>query len=90
MRVKESPCPTCGKMLDGAGMVGSGGRKSEKWDPIFAPKPGDVTVCVYCGTLAIFGAELQLTEMTETQFLELAPTERRMLRTIQALARRPQ
>lgn len=48
-----SLCRRCGKALDAAS--GSGDA---------VPTPGDVSVCMYCGTLAVFTDELRLRETT--------------------------
>lgn len=46
MHIKGNPkCPTCGKILDGVLCVD---------DPNIAPKSGDITACVYCGSLLEF------------------------------------
>jgi hypothetical protein len=43
--VPETPCPACGRTLDGAlAMAHDGG----------GPKPGDVTVCIDCESLLEF------------------------------------
>jgi hypothetical protein len=49
-RVPESPCPGCGKKLDGA----------TDWSGNAAPSPGDVTVCIDCGEISEFEPDLSL------------------------------
>jgi hypothetical protein len=55
-------CPACGKPHDGACGI-------ETDD---CPKPGDVTVCIYCGHLMAFNADLMLRELTGTEAHEIA------------------
>jgi hypothetical protein len=43
----EHRCPSCGRLLDAA----------TSFDHVNAPKPGDFTVCVYCGVLLRFTAD---------------------------------
>lgn len=57
-------CGQCGAEHDGA----TGGDE--------APKPGDVSVCIKCGTIATFGASLELVPMTPAQIEELPPIVR--------------
>lgn len=47
---KPSCCAGCGKKLDGATGV----------DKNIRPKVGDVTVCVYCLTIQLYGPEMVL------------------------------
>lgn len=57
----EAQCPSCGKIVDRATVVGSRGR----------PKPGDATVCIGCGEVALFGDDLQLRRPTTKEVAEL-------------------
>jgi len=41
----EATCATCGKALDAA---------SPSLDPASRPRPGDISVCIYCGTLGMY------------------------------------
>jgi hypothetical protein len=45
-RLPESPCPACGRTLDGALAMAHDGA---------GPSPGDVTVCIDCEALLEFG-----------------------------------
>lgn len=57
-RVAPSPCPKCARVLDGA----SGLSDSQP------PAEGDVTVCLYCGAMLTFGAELALRVLSPAEF----------------------
>lgn len=39
-------CPACGELVDGVQAI------NDEENPL--PKPGDVTICIYCGELLIF------------------------------------
>lgn len=60
-------CPKCGKLVDGA----SGISSIEDRDPM--PKPGMLTICVYCSNLLVFvesitaASGLALMEATEEE-----------------------
>jgi hypothetical protein len=75
-RVAASPCGHCGKELDGA--TSDGGRR---------PRPGDLTVCVYCCGLNKIDADLRLTKLTEEQVDALPLEVAVRLREMQALMR---
>ena len=49
-KVKESCCPTCGKLLDGASHL----------DKNVIPKRGNLTICIYCLAPSQFGEEMDL------------------------------
>jgi hypothetical protein len=55
-RIAESPCPHCGKGLDGA--TGEGDA---------VPKVGALGVCCYCGGLIQYGAGLVHQGLTEAE-----------------------
>jgi hypothetical protein len=63
-----SRCPGCGKALDGASGIGGD----------FEPEPGDFTVCITCGHLAVFDQRLMLRNLTEIEIHEIA-ADRRVL-----------
>jgi len=50
MRVPTSICPSCSAPNDGAQQIN--GRQM--------PRPGDVSICFYCGELGIFNSDLSL------------------------------
>ncbi len=55
-RVVPSPCGHCGKELDGASSS----------DGVTA-KPGDITVCIYCAGVNMFGDGMSLRAMTDDE-----------------------
>lgn len=55
-------CLNCNTLIDGATSVGSDVR----------PKPGDVTVCMYCGHVMAFNDELTMRELTGQEIIEIA------------------
>ncbi len=59
-------CPKCGALLDGATYVGEEQR---------IPNPGDLSVCIYCGTVTQFAenadGELILEELSAEEFSNL-------------------
>jgi hypothetical protein len=64
-RTISSPCPHCGKSLDGA-TDPTGGA---------VPSPGDLTLCVYCAGVSIFGEDMQLRTATEEEEMMALPME---------------
>lgn len=60
-RLPASSCPRCLRDLDGATSVAHEGR----------PDPGDVTMCIYCSGLAIFGDDLRLRNPTKEERAEI-------------------
>jgi hypothetical protein len=52
VRVPIQLCPKCGATLSGATSADAGRA--------IRPKPGDVTVCMYCAQLLMFGEGLSL------------------------------
>lgn len=63
-RMGEDYCPTCGKLCDSA--------TSTIGDHV--PDPGDVTVCLYCGSINKYGNDMALEKMTKIE-IELLPKE---------------
>jgi len=61
-----SNCIDCGKLLNGATAI----------DSDSAPDPGDVTVCIYCGSLMIFEDDLSLRRPQPEEIVEMAGDER--------------
>ncbi len=54
--VVASPCGHCGKSLDGASHAD--GLKA---------KPGDISLCIYCCNVNVFGEDLRLQKLTDEQ-----------------------
>jgi hypothetical protein len=52
----ESIC-RCGKRLDAASNV----------NDINPPEPGDVSICLYCGTINMFALDMSLRQLTEDE-----------------------
>jgi len=53
-RITESKCPECGKRLDGC----SGVNHNDQ------PKAWDVSICIQCASIAVFGEDLRLRKPT--------------------------
>jgi len=64
VRTPEDNCRSCGKSLTGAFAVGDIDRKM--------PKAGDVSLCRYCGHIAVFGDDLKLREPNGEEIREIA------------------
>lgn len=57
-----SPCLGCGKILD----AGTGiGHKSK-------PRPGCISICLSCGHIQAYGAELKFRELNDEEILAIA------------------
>lgn len=54
-------CPSCSKRLEVATGIG-----------VAKPKPGNVTVCLYCGHVLVFGEGLTLREPTSKEMHQIA------------------
>ncbi len=62
------PCPSCGKRLDrSTGVSEEGEYLKEEVEP----RPGDITVCVYCSEVLTFTEDMQLRQATPDEVLEL-------------------
>jgi len=66
MKVPKNICAACGTVLDGASQV----------DGKQAPAMGDLSICVYCGNLSIFQADMSLRDPTVAEFELLRQDER--------------
>lgn len=53
-RVPASECPTCRNVMDAATGIGTPGAGPKR------PEPGDITICLCCGTLLVYDLEMQL------------------------------
>lgn len=60
-KTSEAKCRICGKPL-----TGHTPREGEH-----KPKPGDISVCGYCGVLSKYGEDFQLLEVTEAELEEI-------------------
>lgn len=61
-RLPECACLQCGKVMDAA---------SHPEDDTKTPRPGDVTICLYCGFLMAFTDDLGFRELTEEELGEI-------------------
>lgn len=83
-RLPESACPTCGHKLDAVSQVAETGALALDAPD---PKPGDVSVCIRCGSLLRFGLGQTLHKLTDTEFLALARPEKAALEAAQRAVR---
>jgi hypothetical protein len=61
-RLPAVACLACGKIMDAATtLTGDHG-----------PRSGDISLCLYCGHLAAFDAELRLRPLTDAEIVEIA------------------
>ena len=60
--VPDSHCLECHAVIDMAG-----GIRTED-----APSPGDISLCLYCGHVMIYGENLGLREPTDSEIVEIA------------------
>jgi hypothetical protein len=79
-RVPLSPCPHCGRAVDAASIDDGSGEP---------PGPGDVSICLGCGKIMLFGPApaLELRKLTdpETVRLMLSPEWASVLRMQRAV-----
>lgn len=47
------------------------------------PKPGDISVCAYCGNVFVFDENRNLRDATQEDMKRLSPEERAQVKTIQ-------
>ena len=66
-KMKPSPCPTCGGIMDGATQIHN--RPVE-------PKPGDITICLHCGALNQYDDDLKIVTADPSVLNELDPIVR--------------
>ena len=67
-------CLNCDRKLAAATYAGAGRPK---------PKAGDLSLCLYCGHLAVFGSDFLLRELNDAEIKEVAG-DRRLLAAQQA------
>lgn len=61
-KLPGAPCLNCGDVLDGATALGGGNK----------PRPGDCTVCIECGHVMAFDAQLGFRELTGDEIKQIA------------------
>lgn len=72
--VPDQHCPDCNALLDRAsGMA--------------APKPGDLSVCAYCGAMLVFDQSLVQRALSEADFAALPEDNQRVMREYSDAAR---
>lgn len=71
----QARCPECRSTLDGATGVDHDER----------PKPGDVSLCLYCGTILVF-EEDRLRRAQEKDLAEIPETDKKKLDRITRLS----
>lgn len=67
VRMPEQDCRTCGYKLDAATHTAFDGR---------APKVGDLSVCVKCGEISMFGVGFVLQPVPDDVFINMDASER--------------
>lgn len=60
-KTKVNTCLRCESKLDGASGI----------NQAHIPTPGSISICIYCGNIAIFGDDMQLCPMTQEEKLEI-------------------
>jgi hypothetical protein len=65
VRLKPDRCLCCGTLIDAA-MLGR-----DPAEPTM-PKPGDVTICVYCGHIMAFGNDYRVRPLTDVEMYAVA------------------
>jgi hypothetical protein len=73
----EAYCPKCNTQLNGAS------------DPIgeAVPKPGDLSVCIYCAELLVFNTDMTLRSLAFKEMLELPDAVQANLQRFRAAIR---
>lgn len=74
----ESTCPICGYMFDAA---------SHPIDENATPKPGDLSLCLKCGELMVFKADMTLVQAGFKDVMDLKTKEFMLLSRTQKLIR---
>jgi len=69
IKIKASDCLNCHKSVDGISQVGTN-PDSE------GPKPGDVTICIYCGHLMSFEDDRSLRNLNDEEIVAVAGDKR--------------
>jgi len=64
-------CPVCGKQLDRARAISTRG-----------PKPGDLSLCIYCTAVLRFNNDLTLRECTDEEFKGFPEDQQKFLEDV--------
>ena len=77
---RERPCPHCQERLDAAAPLRAGAF----------PKQGGISICAYCGEIAVFGADLsfQVPDPMELLRIQLSAVWPQIERAQRAIKRR--
>lgn len=75
-RHTETRCQVCGHVLDASSSVDGA-----------IPKPGDISVCIDCGTILTFDGSLRLRIATDGEVAQLHEAEAKRLRQFSAAIR---
>lgn len=78
IKMGDDHCPHCGTLLDAAS------------DPLgdHKPSPGDLTICVGCGNICMFGDDFGLRKLEQEEYDSLPPELRVKLFIYQAALER--
>jgi hypothetical protein len=74
-----TPCPACGEELDGATEVTNDGRA--------VPRPGDLSMCWYCGAILTFDDDTMLRLATDADMTNLPPGVAEIITNMSAIQR---
>ena len=69
------PCPACGTMVDAASPA-----ETTKYRKV---RPGDISICLYCGVRLKFTRSMQLRLLTDREWMKLHPDHRKLIERIQ-------
>jgi hypothetical protein len=72
-----SPCPHCGRVLNGCTAVSNSKEDADKHPG--APAVGNLSVCGFCGGLNKYDRHLNFVELTREDLRKLSPKERRFI-----------
>lgn len=79
-RTPSTRCSRCERELDAA-------SSARQFDGPPRPRPGDISMCLYCGTFHTWGKRMQLKRMTFAQIAALDADTRALFRRMQRARR---
>lgn len=62
--VPEAHCLNCGQLIDAASELPFADSR--------APEPGDISICLYCRHIMVYGEDLVPRELTDEEIVEIA------------------
>jgi hypothetical protein len=77
IEVPSSPCRSCGREMSGA-------TDSHDPDQPVLPKPGEISICLYCSHVSEYGPDLKLVPLSDAALLEIAG-DPRFIRAMRAV-----